>query len=62
MNRNNVGTFSNKMQKVATDTSLSETHGNFFNIDENGIQIYNKPGSVIAEKGSKNVHVLVSGE
>jgi hypothetical protein len=62
MNRNTVETFFNIMEKVATDTILSETRGNFFNIDENGIQISKKPGSVIAEEGSKNVHVVTSGE
>jgi hypothetical protein len=41
------------METVATDTNLSETRGKFFNIDENGIQINNKPGSVIEEKGSE---------
>ena len=62
MNRNTVGTFFNIMEKVATDTNLSETRGNFFNIDENGKEINKKPGPVIAEKGSTNFHVLTSGE
>jgi hypothetical protein len=45
-----------------TDANLYETRRKFFNIEENGIQIYNKTDSVIAEKGSKNVHVLTFGE
>jgi len=50
------------MEKVATDTNISETRGKFFNVGENGIQITNnKPGSN-SRKGSKNVHVLTSGE
>ena len=62
MNRNTAGTFSNILEKVATGTNLSETRGIFFNIDENGVQINNKPGSVITEKGSKHGHVLTSTE
>jgi len=62
MNRNTVGTFFNIMEKVETNTNLSETRGNFFNIDENDIQINKKLGSVIAEKGSKDFHVLTVGE
>jgi len=45
-----------------TDTNLYETRRNFFNIEENCIQINNKTDSVIAEKVSKNVHVLTFGE
>lgn len=33
-----------------------------YNMDESGIQINNKPGKVVAEKGSKCVHVLTSKE
>jgi hypothetical protein len=62
MNRNTVGTFFSIMEKVVTDTNLYETRRNFFNIEENGIQINNKTDSVIAEKGYKNVHVLTFGE
>ena len=53
MNRKTVGTFFNIMEKVAADTNLSDTPGNIFNIYESGIQINNKPDSVIAEKRSK---------
>jgi hypothetical protein len=62
MNWNTFGIFFNIMEKAATDTNLSDTRVNFFNIDEKGIQINNKRDSVIAEKGSKTVHVLTSGE
>jgi len=48
--------------KVATENNLSDTPGNICNIYESGIQINNKPDSVITDKGSKNVHVLTSGE
>jgi len=41
------------LEKVATDNILSDTPGNFFNIDKNGTQINNKPGCLIREKGQK---------
>jgi hypothetical protein len=48
--------------KVATESNLSDTPGNICNIDESGMQINNKPDAVITDKGSKNIHVLTSGE
>jgi hypothetical protein len=53
MNRNAVRAFFNMLEKVATENNLSDTPGNILNIDGNGIQINNKPDSVITEKGSK---------
>ena len=41
---------------------LSDTPGNICNIYESGIQINKKLGSVISDKGSKNVRFLTSGE
>ena len=38
---------------VATDNTLSDTPGNFFNTDESGVQINSKPDSLIREKGLK---------
>ena len=61
MNRNTVGTFFNILEKVTTENKLSDTPGNIFKIDRSGIQINNKPGIVITEKWSKNIHVLTSG-
>ena len=61
-NRNIIGTFFKMLGKVATENNLSDTPGNICNIYEDGMQIYNKPDSVITDKGSKNVHVLTSGE
>jgi hypothetical protein len=61
MNRN-TGIFFNVLEKVGTENNFSDTPGNIFNFDDSGIQINNKPDSVIAEKGSVNVHVLTLGE
>jgi hypothetical protein len=61
MNRHTVGAIFNMLKKLATENTLADTAGNIFKTDESGIQINNKPGVVITEKGSKNVHVLTSG-
>jgi len=62
MNRNIVGTFFNAMEKVATKNNLTDTPGNILKIDEIGIQINNKLGTVMTENGSKNVHVSTPEE
>ena len=61
MNRN-TGTFFNVLENVGTENNYSHTPGNIFTFDDSGIQINNKPDSVIAEKGCINVHVLTLGE
>jgi len=38
MNPNNVGAFLNVLEKVATESNLSDTLGNTFNIGKSGIQ------------------------
>jgi hypothetical protein len=38
MNPNNVGTFLNMPEKVATENNVSDTPGNTFNIEKSGIQ------------------------
>jgi hypothetical protein len=53
MNRNTVGIFCKMLDNVTTETNLSDTPKNIFNTDDNGIQINNKPDSVIREKGPK---------
>jgi hypothetical protein len=50
------------LEKAATDSNLSDTPGNVFNIYESVIHINNKPESVITQNGPKNIHVLISGE
>ena len=53
MNRNTVGKVFNLLEKVATENTLYDTPGNIFKIDESGIQINNKPDSVIRAKKPK---------
>jgi len=40
-------------ERVANENNLSDTPGNIFNIDEDGIKINNKLDFAITEKGSK---------
>jgi hypothetical protein len=61
MNRN-TGTYFNVLEKVGTENNFPDTPGNIFILDDSGIQLNNKPNSVIAEKGSINVNVLTLGE
>jgi hypothetical protein len=61
MNRNTAGTFLNTLNKITTENAPTDTRWNIFMIDESGFKINNKPGAVITENGSKNVHVLTSG-
>ena len=55
-------TFFSILEKVAPYNSFSYTPVDILNIDESGIQIINKPDSVITEQMSQNIHVLISGE
>jgi hypothetical protein len=47
---------------IITGGLLFDKPGNIFNVDETGLQLNNKPGQVIAAKGSKNVSSLTSSE
>lgn len=42
--------------------NLMDKPSNIYNVDETGLPLNNKPGFVLAEKGSKDVHYLTSGE
>jgi len=53
MNWNVAGTFFTMLGKVATENNFSDTPGNICDIYESGIQINNRPKSVITEEGSK---------
>lgn len=44
------------------ENRLIDKPGNIFNMDETGLQLNNKPGKVVALKGSKNVTSVTSGE
>lgn len=62
MNRENVASFFATLETVMRENELFDHPENIFNVDESGLQANNQPDSVIAEKGSKSVHVLTSGE
>lgn len=50
------------LESVMSEHQLFDKPGNVFNVDESGLQLNNKPGQVIAEKGSKSVTSITSGE
>jgi hypothetical protein len=62
MNRKEVEDFFNILEKQMIENNLVDKGENIFNMDETGIQLINKPGRVLAAKGSKDVHVLTPKE
>lgn len=62
MNRSEVTSFFNILTDVFTQYDMLNTPGKIFNMDETGYQINNEAGTVIATKGAKNVHTLISSE
>lgn len=62
LNKTVVEEYFSVLENVLTEYQLFEKPGNIFNIDESGLQLNNKPGYVIAEKGSKTVSNITSGE
>lgn len=57
-----VENFFKILENTLTECSLFEKPSNIFNIDESGLQLINKPGKVIAQRGSKSVASITSGE
>ncbi|KAB0803136.1 hypothetical protein PPYR_00106 [Photinus pyralis] len=62
LNRETVNSYFALLETVLTENQLFDKPGNIFNIDETGLQLNNKPGHVIAAKGSKSVSSITSGE
>lgn len=62
MNREEVNKYFDLLTATLQEHGLLGKPGNVFNVDETGLQLNNKPDKVIAVKGSKDVHVLTSGE
>lgn len=62
MNRDEVNTYFNLLEATLLEGGLMNKPSNVFNMDETGLQLNNKPGYVIAEKGSKNVAAVTSAE
>lgn len=62
MNRTDVGNYFELLQQVLEQNNLIDKPGSLFNMDETGLQLNNRPEYVVAEKGSKNVAAITSGE
>lgn len=62
LNRESVALFYEVLHNEHAKHSLEKLPQSLYNMDESGIQLINKPGSVIAGKGSKNVHVVTLKE
>lgn len=50
------------LRNVLEEHDIIAKPSNIYNVDECGLQLNNAPGAVIAEKGSKAVHVRQSTE
>jgi hypothetical protein len=50
------------LDAVLKENNLPNKPQSIFNVDESGIQIINKPGKVLANKGAKDIHVLTPRE
>ncbi|XP_030767613.1 uncharacterized protein LOC115891305 [Sitophilus oryzae] len=62
MNKKDVDAYFDLLGKTLEEHSLFDKPGNVFNMDETGLQLNNRPEHVIAEKGSKNIAAITSGE
>lgn len=62
MSRTEVSSYFTLLEATMNEAGLINKPGNIFNMDETGLQLNNKPGYVIAKKGSKNVAAITSSE
>ncbi|KAI4471504.1 hypothetical protein MML48_1g11818 [Holotrichia oblita] len=62
MRRKEVGDYFKLLEKVLEENQLFDKPGHIFNMDETGLQLNNKPGYVVACKGSKNVANITASE
>lgn len=62
LNKIAVKEYFDLLKNVLEENGLIDKPGNIFNMDETGLQLNNKPGKVVALKGSKNVTSVTSGE
>ncbi|KOC59386.1 Jerky protein homolog-like [Habropoda laboriosa] len=62
MNKPTVMKYFDLLEHVLTTNNIIGKPGNVFTMDETGLQLNNKPGHVVAIKGSKNVTSITSGE
>jgi hypothetical protein len=62
MNRETVTQYFHLLAQVLEENELFDKPLNIYNMDETGMQLNNKPGSVVALKGSKSVTTLTACE
>lgn len=62
MCRKDVEQYFSLLESTLIELNLLDKPGHIFNMDETGLQLNNKPGQVVAIKGSKNVAAITSGE
>lgn len=62
MSRETVTEYFSLLDNILTEYELHDKPGNIYNTDEAGLQLNCRAGSVLAEKGSKNVTSMTSGE
>jgi len=62
MNRQKVNEYFKFLGDIFEQNGLLTKPGSIYNMDETGLQLNNRPGHVIAEKGSKSVSSVISGE
>ncbi|CAH1961310.1 unnamed protein product [Acanthoscelides obtectus] len=62
LNKKNVSDYFSLLRNILIEHNLLDKPGNIFNVDESGLQLNNRPGHVVAAKGSKSVAAITSGE
>ncbi|KAJ8887888.1 hypothetical protein PR048_007372 [Dryococelus australis] len=62
MNKDFVMEYFDLLRELLSENHLIGKPGHIFNMDETGLPLNNKPGEVIAEKSSRSVSLITSGE
>lgn len=62
MNREEVGNHFQRLEACLKENALFNKPGCIYNVDETGLQLNNRTGVVVAEKGSKNVSTTTCAE
>lgn len=62
MNKKVVYEYFDLLEKTLIENGLIGEPGHIFNMDETGLQLNNRPGNVVAVKGSKSLNTITSGE
>lgn len=62
LTREDADAYFNLLKTILLDNGLMDKPANIYNVDETGLPLNNKPGYVLAAKGSKDVHKVTSGE